>query len=107
MDYEKKAQELLDNLGTVKDRIKGVSGLKAAIEAIPEVVALVENLGVEEVIASADKKKLAVAVINALVDIPFLPESVEGMLIGWAIDAVISAFNKLLGHNWLLQVANS
>lgn len=105
MDYEKKAQELLDKLDAVKVRIKGISGLKAAIEAIPEVITLVEKLSAAEDLASADKKKLAVAVINELVDIPFLPESVEEMLIGWAIDAVISAFNKLVGKDWLAQIA--
>ncbi|MFA5161856.1 MAG: hypothetical protein WC421_06385 [Elusimicrobiales bacterium] len=105
MDYEKKAKELLDKLGAVKDKIKTVKSLKDAAEAVPDVVKLVEGVGQDEDIKGSDKKALAVAILNALIDIPFLPESVEGMLIGWAIDAVIAALNKLVGKDWLAQLA--
>lgn len=105
MDYEKKAKELLDKLGAVKDKIKTVKSLKDAAEAVPDVVKLVEGVGQDEDLKGSDKKALAVAVLNALIDIPFLPESVEGMLIGWAIDVVIVALNKLVGKNWLAQLA--
>ena len=104
MDYEKKAQELLDKLGAVKDKIKTVKSLKDAAEAVPDVVKLVEGVGQDEDIKGSDKKALAVAVLNTLIDIPFLPESVESMLIGWAIDAVVSALNKLVGKDWLAQL---
>ena len=105
MDYEKKAQELLNKLGEVKDKIKTVKSLKDAAEAVPDVIKLVEGVGQDEDLKGSDKKALAVSVLNALIDIPFLPESVEGMLIGWAIDAVVSALNKLVGKNWLTQLA--
>jgi len=105
MDYAKKAQELLDKLGAVKDKIKTVKSLKEAAEAVPDVVKLVEGVGQDEDIKGSDKKALAVAILNELIDIPFLPESVEGMLIGWAIDAVIAALNKLVGKDWLAQLA--
>ena len=79
MDYAKKAQELLDKLGAVKDKIKTVKSLKEAAEAVPDVVKLVEGVGQDEDIKGSDKKALAVAILNELIDIPFLPESVEGM----------------------------
>ena len=104
MDYKKKAQELLDKLDEVKDKIKTVKSLKDAAEAVPDVVKLVEGVGQDEDFKGSDKKALAVAVLNALIDIPFLPESMEGMLIGWAIDAVVSALNKLVGNDWLKKL---
>ncbi|MFA5162081.1 MAG: hypothetical protein WC421_07530 [Elusimicrobiales bacterium] len=104
MDYEAKAKELLDGLGELKGKIKAVKSLKDAAEAIPDVVKLVEAVGQDEGLKGADKKALAVAVLNALIDIPFLPESIEGMLIGWAIDAVVAALNKLVGKDWLGKI---
>ena len=102
MDYEAKAQELLAKLETVKEKFKDVASLKDALAAIPDVISLVEAEASD--LAGADKKKLAVEVLNGLVDIPFVPESVEGMLIGWAIDAVIAALNKLVGNDWLKKL---
>ncbi|MFA6583919.1 MAG: hypothetical protein WCS77_06440 [Elusimicrobiaceae bacterium] len=104
MDCEKKAEELLEKLDTVKDRIKTVKSLKDAAEAIPGIITLVESVGQDEDIKGADKKALAVAVLNKLVDIPLVPEAVEGILIGWAIDAVIAALNKLVGKDWLAKL---
>jgi len=105
MDYEAKATELVAKLDEVKDKIKGVSSLKAALDAIPDVVSLVEAEAAD--LAGADKKALAVAVLNKLIDIPFIPESVESVILGWAIDAVVAALNKLVGKAWLskLQLA--
>jgi len=107
MDYEKKAKELLEKLDGLKDKVKAVKTLKDAAAVIPDVICVVEATGTDEDLKGADKKELAVAILNALVDIPFLPESVEAMLIGWAIDAVIAALNKLVGKDWLekLQLA--
>jgi len=104
MDYEAKAKELIAKLGAVADEIKSVKSLSGALAVVPDVVKLVESVGQEEDIKGADKKQLAVAVLNALIDIPFLPESVEGMLIGWAIDAVVAALNKLVGPDWLAKL---
>jgi len=105
MDYDKKAEELVAKLDEVKGKIAGVDSLRAALDIVPDVVALVEAEASE--LAGADKKALAVAVLNRLIDIPLLPESVEAVIIGWAIDAAVSALNKLVGKAWLekLQLA--
>ena len=102
MDYEAKATELVTKLGELKDKIKGVTSLKAALDAIPDVIATVEAEGAD--LAGADKKQLAVAVLNKLIDIPFMPASVESVILGWAIDAAVAALNKLVGADWLAKL---
>jgi len=89
--------QFLGDVGGVAAGGGGVEVLRAAEAG--------EGVGQDEDLKGSDKKALAVAILNALIDIPFLPESVEGMLIGWAIDAVVSALNKLVGKNWLTQLA--
>lgn len=50
----------------------------------------------------AEKKKLACDTINSLIDIPFIPEWMEGTIISWAIDAAVSYFNVTSAtHAWL------
>lgn len=102
MDYEKKAEELVAKLDEVKGKIQGVGSLKAALDVVPDVVSLVEAEAAD--LAGADKKALAVAVLNKLIDIPFIPESVETIIIGWAIDAAVAALNKLVGNDWLAKL---
>jgi len=102
MDYEKKAEELVAKLDEVKGKIQGVGSIKAALDIVPDVVSLVEAEAAD--LAGADKKKLAVAVLNKLIDIPFIPESVEAIIIGWAIDAAVAALNRLVGKDWLAKL---
>ena len=102
MNYEKKAEELLGKLDEVKGKIAGVGSLKTAFDVVPDVVSLVEAEAAD--LAGADKKQLAVAVLNKLIDIPFIPESVEAVIIGWAIDAAVAALNKLVGKDWLAKL---
>lgn len=103
MDYDKKADELLEGMKALKGSIVSVHSLKDAAELLPEVIRMVEAAAADEEIIGADKKKLAVTLLNKLIDIPMLPEAVEGMLIGWAIDAIVSALNKLFGKDWLAK----
>lgn len=103
MDYDKKADELLAGMKALKESIVSVHGLKDAAELLPEVIKAVEAASADEEIIGADKKKLAVTLLNKLIDIPLLPEALEGMLIGWAIDAIVSALNKLFGKDWLAK----
>jgi len=105
MDYDKKAEELIEKVKSLKDSIISVRGLKDAAELLPEIVKAVEAAEADEEISGSDKKKLAVTILNRLIDIPFLPEAVEGMLIGWAIDAIVTALNKLFGKDWLAKTA--
>jgi len=47
-----------------------------------------------------DKKEVLVRVINRLIDIPFVPENVEGWAIEMLIDQVIDWLNKIKGKKW-------
>jgi len=47
-----------------------------------------------------DKRKAAVALINAAVDVPWLPEPLEGVLIGLLVDLAVHIYNRIWGHNW-------
>jgi hypothetical protein len=50
--------------------------------------------------SSQDKRNMAVKLLNDVIDIPFVPESLEGIVFGWAIDLIVSSFNRY-GHDWL------
>ncbi len=50
-----------------------------------------------------EKRDFAVRMINAAVDIPWLPEWVEAIVFGWMIDLAIYLFNRWWGHRWIDQ----
>lgn len=47
------------------------------------------------------KREVAVAMLNEVIDIPFLPEFVEGALLGWSVDLAVDLFNRLGGQVWI------
>jgi len=46
------------------------------------------------------KRKAAIALINAAVDVPYLPEPFEAVLIGLLVDLVVHLYNRRWGHSW-------
>ena len=69
---------------------------------IIEVIKKVETYSVEvKTLTGEDKKKLAVEIINEVVDIPWMPEYIEAAIFGWSIDLLIDVFNKLGGKAWI------
>jgi len=104
VDMEKLAADVLTDLSELKDQAKQVKGVKDALQILPAVIKKVEEVAGGIKLAGAQKRELAIAVINKLVDIPWVPEAAEGALIGLAIDAIVSALNKLLGTSWLAKV---
>ncbi|HSW49204.1 MAG TPA: hypothetical protein VLH09_03470, partial [Bryobacteraceae bacterium] len=94
VNIEKLAAEIVEDLKDLKAEGKKVKDVKSALQIIPAVIKKVEEISKNVKLASEQKKELAVAVINKLVDIPWVPESAEGVLIGLAIDAIIAAVNK-------------
>lgn len=77
---------------------KGVAPrLKLAIKIVPDVVKAVEAVSAEIPASGEEKKELAIKVINDLIDIPYLPETLEAVIIGFAIDVAVDAFNKAKG----------
>ena len=47
------------------------------------------------------KRKIAVDLINAAVDIPLLPEFIEEKVIGLLVDFAIWFYNEHFGHDWI------
>jgi len=54
-----------------------------------------------------EKRKAAVALINAAVDLPILPESLEGILIGLLVDLTVHIYNRLRGRFWLREAGEA
>ncbi len=101
-DINKLADEIINSGKVVIDAAKGIHGVDGAVKIIPGVIAEVELAAQKtQGMTSAEKKELAVTIINRLIDIPLIPESVEAMLLGYAIDAIVSALNKLVGKDWI------
>ena len=108
VDIEKLAVEIVEDLKDLKDlkaEGKKVKDVKSALQIIPAVIKKVEEISKNVKLASSQKKELAVSVINRLVDIPWVPEAAEAVLIGLAIDAIIAAVNKWFGASWLAKLA--
>ena len=84
-----------------------MSSINNKVDIIQIVLVEVEKVAKElGDMLSAEKKKLAVDTINAVVDIPILPEWMEAKIIEQAIDLSIAWFNKLFGHTWLGKLVN-
>ena len=81
------------------------AGAAKVHDLVADVVHKVEELAANIKLAGADKKALAVKVINLLVDIPYVPESLEEIIFSYAVDAIVAAFNRKLGKGWLAKVA--
>lgn len=84
---------------------KAFKAVAAAVALISDVVEHVEVIGVDAALAGAQKKELAVEIINKLIDIPYVPEAAEGVLIDFTVDAIVGAFNKKFGKGWLAKIA--
>lgn len=48
----------------------------------------------------AEKRAVVVAKLNEIIDLPWVPEWVEGYAIGWLVDFVCDMLNRLFGHDW-------
>jgi len=106
IDIKELARKILDESKDVRDvLIKAKSGgLSGAKDCLPLIIKEVEDIGKIEGLKGAAKKALAIAILNAVIDIPFVPESLEGVMIGLAIDAVIASFNKWVGKDWINKI---
>ncbi len=93
-----KLNELKVSVIELKEKMWETKGLtprlRLAIKIVPDVVKAVEAVTAEIPAAGDEKKELAIKVINDLIDIPYLPETLEAVIIGFAIDVAVDAFNK-------------
>jgi hypothetical protein len=102
LDIEILAQKIIDSSKELMSRVKAIHGVEGALAVLPEAVIAVEKKAAElKTLSGAQKKELAVEVINILVDIPWLPEALEGKLIGLGIDLIVSSLNKIAGKEWI------
>ena len=99
-DYRKKALELIAKFNELQ--LEKIKSFRDALKLIPTVIRVVETeyWGVAE----ADKKELAVAIANELVDLPYLPESAEAAIFGAAIDVAVDTLNRFFGQNWYERI---
>ena len=51
-------------------------------------------------VSSADKKKAAVAYLDAWIKLPVYMEWVDDMVLGWMVDSAVAALNKKYGQEW-------
>ena len=85
-------------------KARKLGSFEEAKELVVAAVVGAEEIGKDFALAGHQKKALVVEVVNHLVDIPGIPEFLEGKLIGFAVDLVIVAVNKLIGDAWLEKV---
>ena len=55
-------------------------------------------------LSSQSKVSIAIELLVNLVDIPFVPQSIERMIYNIALDKAIDYFNSTFGKNWLDSV---
>jgi len=92
-------RELYGKIKTVKTL--GPKSVGVAIDIIEDVTIAIEEHSDEfETLSGSAKKKLAIDIINELIDIPVLPEIMEAKIIGFIVDTVIRLKNKWLGKGW-------
>jgi hypothetical protein len=96
---KKLAKELVKS----SKKLKGLKlkDMASAEKSLPVVLEAVEAYSKVEPLPSDMKKELAAEVVNLLVDIPFMPESLEGVLIRRMMGVSIGVLNSLFGKNWL------
>ena len=82
--------------------VKGakLNSLNGVVQAIIHLATFAEKASLDGRLAKADKKALAISILNEYIDIPYLPEFAEEKLIGLAIDLVVNTINNIKGKNW-------
>lgn len=99
--------ELFDDFEDIKIRLGRIGKFNAeavaeAYSIIVEVIETVEEYSNNvQTLSGEDKKAVAVEMLNDIIDIPWVPEFVEGSLIGWSVDLVVMLFNKYIGKSWI------
>lgn len=101
INYKDMAKGLIE---TVKGlQLEQVRSWQEALNLIPVILTVVEQTG--EKVVNCDKKKLAVALASELIDVPYVPASLEAVVFGAAIDVAINVLNQLFGKNWFARMA--
>lgn len=80
---------------------RALAGIAAIHALVSNVVDKVEEIAVDIKMAGAEKKALAVKVLNLLIDIPYVPENIEAWIFSYTIDIIVRELNKRLGNDWM------
>lgn len=89
-------------LGAQLGKAQGLKGLGILI---PAVLLAVEEVKLETGTLSGEhKREIASRVLNLLINLPILPEWIEGKILGMAVDWFVAFFNRSFGHSWMAQV---
>lgn len=100
-------EAILEDLSELVEKAKAIDkwnieSIQVIWELIVEVIAAVEKYSVElGKISKEDKREIAVDTLNSLIDIPYMPEWLEGRVFGFAIDGAIQLLNRFVGKDWL------
>ena len=70
--------------------------MKINFEKISELIQSVEEKYKEQSGQGKTKKQEVIDVINALVDVPMIPEWVEAKILGYIIDGMVYVFNTYI-----------
>lgn len=89
--------------GTVR-QVKGWN-LTFLYRAVMDVVVYIESLTRGGSVDASQKRYIAVRVLTELVDNPILPGSYEGLIYGLFVDAVVTALNRVMLHDWYDRIA--
>jgi len=92
-----KFKDMKKEVGDVWDEIKEKDWI-GAFKEIPGVLSQIQELGKAMKLTGEQKKEVAVHLINEMVNIPILPESIERKIISAVVESVLvalkSKFNK-------------
>jgi len=107
MNYEKKAYEVIDASNDlvfeIEAEIKSVGFFKRIViffKSLVKVLSLTETLGLKDGLSGEDKKGLAIAILNKIINIPIIRENTEAKIIGFAVDSFVDVLNKIFSKKW-------
>ena len=79
-------------------------GWNNLIPTIKSVAAVAEQTVVNsQKLTGPEKRNAVVKIIDDLLKLPFYLEAFDGIVIGWIVDAIISAWNDF-AHDWLSKL---
>lgn len=106
-DLPELAKSILEDLAGLVEKAKqitsfGPEAISVIWEIVVEVITAIEKYSSEvEHLTSHEKRSIAAQSLNALIDIPWVPEWMEAKVFDFAVDGAIQLFNSILGNSWL------
>lgn len=97
------ANAVADEIINAVEGLKSLSGTKKIgdlINVAPIVLSAIETKATAMAMSSAEKKEVAVVILDRLVKIPGVPSKLKTVFFGHAVDAAIALANKVAGKKW-------